>query len=63
MTTTCTTCNRPVTSPTRRFDDRGRVVQGCVDDSHTGHLMVPSESARWHDRPAARAIRRNNPWN
>jgi len=56
---TCNTCTRGAASPFRVYDERGRVVEGCVDDFHTGHLVTPSESARWHNRSEAKAIRRS----
>ena len=54
--TTCTTCCRPVGAPFRRHDARGKVVEGCVDESHTGRLC--GTSREWHTSDAARAIRR-----
>lgn len=53
---TCTTCCRDVGSPARVYDERGRVVQGCIDSSHEGRLIA--ESSRWHHRPEALAMRR-----
>jgi hypothetical protein len=58
MTDTCPTCTRPASAPYRVYDDRGRVINGCVDAHHDGALVTPSESARWHARPEARIIRR-----
>jgi len=55
----CPTCGRSAGSPYRRADARGRIVQGCVDKFHTGHLTTPSESARWHGSREARSIRKN----
>ncbi len=52
----CTTCGRDAGSPARVYDERGRVVQGCIDSSHEGHLIA--ESSRWHHRPEAQAMRR-----
>lgn len=52
----CCTCGRDVTAPYRSRDRDGHIVQGCIDESHTGHLY--GESKRWHDRPTARAWRR-----
>jgi hypothetical protein len=54
----CPTCTRSAGAPFRTYDARGKVVRGCVDAFHTGHLVTPSESARWHHRPEAEAIRR-----
>ena len=53
----CNICGRPATLPYRVHDARGKIVQGCIDDFHTGHLVVPSESASWHYRPAAKKWR------
>lgn len=55
---TCTTCCRPAASPFRVFDEFGKVINGCVDDFHTGHLTPISESAWWHNRPEAKRIRK-----
>lgn len=54
---TCNICGRSADNPTRVYDARGKVIQGCVDAFHTGHLVTPSESAHWHNRPAAKKIR------
>lgn len=54
----CPICGRPANDPWRVHDGRGRVVEGCVGEAHTGHLVSPSESARWHNRPEARELRR-----
>ena len=51
----CVTCTRPVESPYRRHDARGHVIEGCIDESHTGHLY--GESLRWHNRPVAKKLR------
>lgn len=55
--THCPTCTRRACDPFRRYDKTGRVLYGCVDAFHTGHLVTPSESARWHNRPQAKKIR------
>lgn len=55
--TLCPTCGRAPGAPFRVFGERGSVEMGCVDEFHTGHLVSPSESARWHARPEARRIR------
>ena len=36
-------------------NERGRLVQGCVDEFHTGHVM--GEAAIWHNRPEAKKLR------
>lgn len=54
----CSTCGRAPGSPFRVYDVHGKVISGCVDDFHTGHLITPSESARWHNRPVSKQIRR-----
>jgi hypothetical protein len=53
----CPICTRPVDNPFRVYDGKGKVVEGCVDECHTGHLVTPSESAHWHNRPEAKKIR------
>jgi hypothetical protein len=53
----CPTCARAPGSPYRVYDC-GRVARGCVDHFHTGHLVTPSESARWHARADAVRIRK-----
>lgn len=53
----CNTCCNPAGAPYRRYDERGKVREGCVDEFHTGHLVTPSESARWHGRPEAKRVR------
>lgn len=54
----CPTCMRKAHSPFRVWNG-GKVVNGCVDEFHTGHLTSPSESSFWHNRPAAKKIRGN----
>jgi hypothetical protein len=54
----CPTCVRPKGQPFRKYDDHGKVVNGCVDEYHTGEIFpIPSESARWHYRKEAEKIR------
>lgn len=55
----CNTCCRPDSDPFRVFDERGKVINGCVDAVHTGRLVAPSESSRWHNRPEAKQIRKS----
>lgn len=54
----CPTCTRSIYAPYRVYDERGKVLEGCVDECHSEHLTTPSESARWHNRTQAKAIRR-----
>jgi hypothetical protein len=54
--TRCPTCGRTPGAPYRVYGERGHVVVGCVDAAHHGHLV--GESARWHARPEAQAVRR-----
>lgn len=56
-TATCPTCTRASDLPYRVYDERGNVLQGCIDEFHTGHLVTPSASASWHHRPDAKRIR------
>ena len=53
----CPTCFNPPSRPYRSHDKSGKIVQGCVDHFHTGHLVTASESALWHNRPAAKKLR------
>ena len=53
----CTTCNRRSNDPYRVFNERGKVIAGCVDECHTGQLITPSESSWWHTKKEAKAIR------
>lgn len=52
----CNTCGRPASAPFRRYAE-GKIVAGCVDDFHTGHLVTPSASSFWHNRPEAKKMR------
>ncbi len=54
---TCNTCTRPDFAPFREYDERGHALYGCVDACHTGKLVSPSESNRWHLRKEATKIR------
>ena len=54
---TCNTCGRSKSSPFRVYDSHGKCIEGCVDAIHTGHLVSPSESSFWHNRPEAKRIR------
>ena len=54
----CAICGRADYAPFRVYDAHGGVINGCVDAVHTGRLVTPSESARWHNRPAAKLIRK-----
>jgi hypothetical protein len=53
----CPTCLRPVNNPYRRIVD-GRIVEGCIDDTHTGRIPAASNTGAWHNRPVAKAHRR-----
>lgn len=54
--THCPTCGQTRAAPYRRLVD-GKIVEGCIDASHTGHLVPISASSEWHDRPVARMMR------
>jgi len=56
--TICPTCGRKPENPFRRTDLRGKTIYGCIDAIHTGRLVCPSESNRWHLRPEAKQLRR-----
>ena len=53
----CNTCGQPASAPFRRYDARGAILFGCIDDFHTGHLVTPSASSYWHNRPEAKKLR------
>lgn len=55
----CCLCGRKPSNPFRAYDRAGRIVAGCVDATHTGHLVPISECSRWHNRPVANELRRN----
>lgn len=54
--TTCPICGKGPSTPARTYY-QGKVAAGCVDHFHTGHLVTPSESSFWHNRPEAKKIR------
>jgi hypothetical protein len=56
----CNTCGNSAFSPYRVYDEYGKVIEGCVDEIHTGHLVTPSESSFWHTRKEAIKIRRDS---
>lgn len=53
----CSTCFKHKSDPARSYDENGKIINGCVDEYHTGELVVPSASARWHYRQEAVKIR------
>ncbi len=53
----CNVCTQPAGAPFRRYDANGTVLYGCIDDFHTGHLVTPSASSYWHNRPEAKKLR------
>jgi len=53
---TCPICVKPADAPYRRLVG-GVIVEGCVDAMHTGRIS--GESAAWHVRPSARAMRKD----
>jgi len=55
----CCTCGHLPTMPFRRYSTDGKLLYGCVDGCHTGHLVAISESSRWHNRQEAEQIRRS----
>ena len=58
ITNQCPTCTRGKYNPYRRFDARGKVIAGCVDDFHGEHLTPISADSAWHNRKEAKAIRK-----
>ena len=55
----CRTCCKPIASPYRVFDARGKVVQGCISADHNGAYLL-GESAFWHNRQSAKKYRRES---
>lgn len=53
----CPICGRAPYSPFRTWHADGKVLAGCVDHFHNGHLQRASVSSHWHSRPEARRIR------
>lgn len=53
----CPICCAPAHSPFRMWKG-DKIVGGCVDAFHDGALVVPSQSASFHNRPDAKEIRR-----
>ena len=60
MSAFCTTCGRAAGNPSRVYDSDGRVLSGCVDAFHTGHLPGLSETLHWHNRSEAKRIRQRS---
>ena len=52
----CRTCVHPVSNPYRRIVN-GTIVEGCVDDDHTGHLPEGTNTYGWHMQGQAVSIR------
>lgn len=57
---TCPICGGTKSHPWRVYDERGKVIEGCVDEFHTGEIISPSESSFWHGRKEAKQIRKQN---
>jgi len=57
MSEKCNICGKAPGAPYRVYDARGKVISGCIGDAHTGHIVTPSESSAWHNRPEAKAYR------
>ena len=56
MNETCPICGRKASDPFRQYE-HGKIHYGCVSEFHTGHLVTPSESSFWHNRPEAKRLR------
>lgn len=54
----CPSCTRSKYHPFRRYDARGKITMGCIDDFHTGHLTPISQGNSWHMRKEAQKWRR-----
>lgn len=58
ITEQCPTCTRSKYDPFQRHDAQtGKILYGCIDDFHTGHLTPISGSNSWHNRPEAKKWR------
>ena len=56
---TCPTCTRAASNPYRRVLGGGKVVEGCIDASHSPHLEgIVSSSGVWHFRAEAIGLRK-----
>ena len=55
----CRICGKDINNPYRVFSTNGKVMAGCVASDHNGKLVGASESAFWHNRNEAKAIRAN----
>jgi len=55
LPSSCSTCGRSAGAPYRRMV-AGKIVEGCVDEFHTGHLH--GSSLEWHTSRDGRTIRR-----
>jgi len=55
--TNCNTCGRPASEPYRRYGNDGRIIEGCIDNFHAGHLVPCSASEHWHNRKEAKILR------
>ena len=56
---TCPTCCKASDNPYRSYNQEGKIVQGCIDEFHTGRLVTPSESSFWHNRACAKVMRQH----
>lgn len=54
----CNTCGQPAGAPFRRHDPRGKVLYGCIDAFHNGHLVPCSESSFFHNQKPAQKARK-----
>lgn len=58
QTETCRTCLKPANAPFRRFHRMtGEILDGCIDNFHSGHLPAMSNTSAWHNRPEAKRLR------
>lgn len=54
--THCPLCSGTLAAPYRNVVN-GKIDSGCIDASHTKHLVPCSASNDWHNRPMARNLR------
>lgn len=59
LNTRCPICGHKPASPYRLYRQDGKIIHGCIDAIHTGHLVPISESSRWHNRHEAIQMRRD----
>jgi hypothetical protein len=54
----CPTCDNPPEGPHYTKDDRGNLVEGCIDSAHHERAGHVGGYPRWYNRPEARQMRK-----